>query len=150
MGRSDRSEERAVREADGFEPSAIERSVPIRWRDMDAFGHVNNAVYLTYIEEAHDEFLRRTVGDGDGSAHVVVARIEIDFLAQLTPSDGPLVASCKLESLGRTSITTVEELSTADGRLAARARSVMVKVGRDTGVPEPLTEAERRAFSSGA
>jgi acyl-CoA thioester hydrolase len=117
---------------------------------MDAFGHVNNAVFLTYIEEAHDEFLRRTVGDGDGSAHVVVARIEIDFLVQLTQSDGPLIASCKLESLGRTSITTVEELSTADGRLAARARSVMVKVERDTGVPEPLSDGERRAFRGGS
>ena len=133
----------------GFERTAIEKSVPIRWRDMDAFGHVNNAVYLTYIEEAHDEFLRHTVGNGDGSAHVVVARIEIDFLAQLTQGDGPLVASCKLESLGRTSITTAEELSTFDGRLAARARSVMVKVARDTGVPEPLSEDERRALRRG-
>ena len=143
MGRTERSRDR---DGDGARPSAIEKSVPIRWRDMDAFGHVNNAVFLTYIEEAHDEFLRRTVGDGDGSAHVVVARIEIDFLVQLTQSDGPLIASCKLESLGRSSITTVEELSTVDGRLAARARSVMVKVARDTGVPEPLSDGERRAF----
>ena len=147
MGRTERSGDR---DDDGAEPSPIEKSVPIRWRDMDAFGHVNNAVFLTYIEEAHDEFLRRTVGDGDGSAHVVVARIEIDFLVQLTQSDGPLIASCKLESLGRTSITTVEELSTADGRLAARARSVMVKVERDTGVPEPLSDGERRAFRGGS
>ena len=114
---------------------------------MDAFGHVNNAVYLTYIEEAHDEFLRRTVGDGDHSANVVVARVEIDFLIQLTQADGPLRVSCRLESLGRSSIKTSEELITADGRSAARARSVMVKVARDSGEPAELSEAERKALS---
>jgi acyl-CoA thioester hydrolase len=134
---------------DGFRPTAFKRSVAIRWRDMDALGHVNNAVYLTYIEEAHDEFLRQTVGDGDGSAHVVVARVEIDFLTQLTQEDGPVTASCRLESLGNSSLRTKEELITVGGRTAARARSVMVKVARDTGEPASLTDAERRSLTQG-
>jgi len=35
------------------------KRIEIRWRDMDGFGHVNNAVYLTYLEEARDEFYKR-------------------------------------------------------------------------------------------
>ena len=125
---------------------AAEREVSIRWRDMDAFGHVNNAVYLTYVEEAHDEFLRVTVGEGDGSAHVVVARVEIDFLAPLTQDDRYVTARCRLESLGTSSIVTSEELVAGDGRVAARARSVMVKVDRATGRAVPLSEREREAL----
>ena len=128
----------------------VSRRVQIRWRDMDAFGHVNNAVYLTYIEEAHDEFVRRTLGDGDGSSHIVIARIEIDFLAQLTQADGPLTVTCRLDRVGNSSIHTTEELTTVDGRPAARGRSVMVKVGRDSGESRPLTEDERLALSSRA
>ena len=138
------------REGEREQGPAISRRVQIRWGDMDAFGHVNNAVYLTYIEEAHDELIRRTVGEGDGSSHVVVARMEIDFLAQLTQADGPVTVTCRLESLGRSSIRTVEELTTVHGRLAARARSVMVKVARGSGGSLPLSEAERRALGGGA
>jgi acyl-CoA thioester hydrolase len=132
----------------GGAPGAFERRVPIRWRDMDAFGHVNNAVYLTYIEEAHDEFLAGTVGDGDGESHVVMARVEMDFLAPLTQDDDHVVVSCRLESLGNSSIRTVEEIVAADGRRAARSRSVMVKVERGSGRSLPLSPTEREALSA--
>ena len=39
-----------------------EKRIEIRWRDQDAYGHVNNAVYLTYLEEARDEWLEQTLG----------------------------------------------------------------------------------------
>ena len=38
------------------------KRIEIRWRDMDGFGHVNNAVYLTYLEEARDQFLTELLG----------------------------------------------------------------------------------------
>ena len=133
----------------GGAPHVFRRRVPIRWRDMDAFGHANNAVYLTYVEEAHDEFLGATVGDGDGSAHVVMARIELDFIAPLTQDDEHVVVSCRLESLGSSSIRTAEEIVAADGRCAARSRSVMVKVERGSGRSLPLSAEERAALSGG-
>ena len=40
-----------------------EKRVEIRWRDIDAFGHVNNAVYLTYFEEARDEWMEKVEAD---------------------------------------------------------------------------------------
>ena len=42
------------------------KRIPIRWRDMDAYGHVNNAVFLNYLEEARDEMVRRLFGRQDG------------------------------------------------------------------------------------
>jgi acyl-CoA thioesterase FadM len=87
------------------------------------------------------------VGDGDGESHVVMARVEMDFLAPLTQDDDHVVVSCRLESLGNSSIRTVEEIVAADGRPAARSRSVMVKVERGSGRSLPLSPTEREALS---
>ena len=51
-----------------------EKQIEIRWRDQDAYGHVNNAVYLTYLEEVRDEWLERALGDaGDAWGYVTPA-----------------------------------------------------------------------------
>ena len=47
--------------------AAFEKRIEIRWRDLDAYGHVNNAVYLNYLEEARDEWLNRTLPEGSCS-----------------------------------------------------------------------------------
>ena len=56
--------------------------VNIRFSDLDLFGHVNNAVYLTYYEEARVSYFDEVVGyDYDWSKEgVILARIEVDFL----------------------------------------------------------------------
>ena len=56
-----------------------EKQIEIRWRDQDAYGHVNNAVYLTYLEEVRDEWLERTLGRVDSLSDFVIARVAIDF-----------------------------------------------------------------------
>src|SRR5690606_7056207 len=76
-------------------PALHEKRIEIRWRDMDAYGHVNNAVYLTYLEEVRDEWLDRAL-DGVGSAwDFVLARVAIDFRSELRQDDDVVVGSCR-------------------------------------------------------
>jgi acyl-CoA thioester hydrolase len=123
-----------------------EKRIEIRWRDMDAFGHVNNASYLTYLEEARDEWLAQALGDADGIWDFVLARIAIDFRSELTQDDDLVDVRCRLARIGRSSVGTREEVVTASGRLAAEAEAVLVARDRSTGSSRPLTDVERASF----
>jgi acyl-CoA thioester hydrolase len=123
-----------------------EKRIEIRWRDSDAFGHVNNAVYLTYLEEVRDEWLAGLL-DTATVWEFVLARVAIDFRRELVQDDDEIVAACRLERIGRSSVTTRETLRVAaDGALAAEAESVLVARDRESGASRPLTDAERAAF----
>jgi acyl-CoA thioester hydrolase len=125
-----------------------EKELEIRWRDMDAYGHVNNAVYLTYLEEARDEWLTLALASVGSAWDYVIVRVEIDFRRELTQTDNRLLAKCRLESLGTSSVRTREELVTADGELAAEAVAVLVARDRESGRARPLTESERTALEN--
>jgi acyl-CoA thioester hydrolase len=123
----------------------LEKQIEIRWRDLDAYGHVNNAVYLTYLEEVRDEWLERTLDSDDAAWDYVIARVAIDFRRELTQADDQVVARCSLTRLGNSSLTTREELLV--GReLAAEAEVVLVARDRETGRSRPLADRERGAF----
>jgi acyl-CoA thioester hydrolase len=113
---------------------------------MDAYGHVNNSVYFTYLEEARDEWLDRALGDDDAAWGFVLARVAVDFRRELTQGDGEILVRCRLERLGTSSVTTHEEIATRDGQLAAEAEAVVVARDRGTGRSRPLTGDERAAF----
>ncbi len=121
-----------------------EKRIEIRWRDLDAFGHVNNAVYLSYLEEVRTEWLARALGGGDTVWSFVLARVAIDFRRGLSLDDAAVIARCRLGRVGTSSVRTEEEIVTKGGELAARAESVLV--ARDGAGSRPLTEAERVAF----
>jgi len=125
-----------------------EKRIEIRWRDMDAYGHVNNAVYLTYLEEVRDEWLERTLADVDSAWDFVVARVAIDFRSELRQDDVAVVVSCRLERLGTSSVGTREELRKLDGTLSAEAEAVLVARDREAGRSRPLTPAERASFDA--
>jgi acyl-CoA thioester hydrolase len=117
----------------------------IRWRDLDGARHVNNAVYLTYLEEARDEWLDRTFGNEDGWEYLL-ARVAVDYRRELRLEDDEIVARIGLARVGTTSLTTREELFTAAGELAAQAEAVVVARDPATGQTRALTEAERAAL----
>jgi acyl-CoA thioester hydrolase len=117
--------------------------IRIRWRDMDAYGHVNNGVYLTYLEECRDAWAQGLLGAADGSWDFVLAHIGIDYRRQLTQADGEVVVRCRLASIGRSSIATREEIVTSDGTLAAEAESVIVPRDPQADRSRPLTSHER-------
>jgi len=128
-------------------PIVYEQRIEIRWRDLDAFNHVNNAVYLTYLEEARDGWLETMVPEGGSTWDYVLARVAIDFRRELRQEDDFVLASCRLLKLGRSSITTHEEVRTLDGQLSAEAESVMVARNAETGQKRELTPAELESFA---
>jgi acyl-CoA thioester hydrolase len=127
-------------------PVVIEKQIEIRWADLDAFGHVNNAVYLTYLEEARDSWLEAMVPQGRSTWDYVLARVAIDYRRELREEDGYVLASCRLSRLGRSSIVTREEVRTLQGELSAEAETVMVARDQSTGRSRALTPAERESF----
>jgi acyl-CoA thioester hydrolase len=125
---------------------AHEKEIEIRWRDVDGYGHVNNAVFLTYLEEARDEWLERALGSHGDAWDYVIARVEVDFRRELTLADDRVLSRCSLHSLGTSSVSTREELMTLGGEVAAEAEAVLVARDRETRRSRPLSERERAAL----
>jgi acyl-CoA thioester hydrolase len=123
-----------------------EKRIEIRWRDMDAFRHVNNAVYATYLEECRDEWAERALGDAGAMWGFVLARVAIDYRRELTQEDGAIVVSCWLVRIGNSSVTLREEIRTEDGELSAESEAVLVARDDETGRSRPLSASEREAF----
>lgn len=127
----------------------LEKRIEIRWRDVDAYGHVNNAVYLNYLEEARDAWVQAVLGAVSGSTwDFVLARVEIDFRAELTQDDGAVVVRCTLDRIGSSSVGTREEVRKQDGTISAEARSVVVPRDPGTGRSRALTDREREALEA--
>jgi acyl-CoA thioester hydrolase len=123
-----------------------EKRVEIRWSDVDAYMHVNNAVYATYLEECRDEWVDRALGELGDAWDFVLARVAIDFRRELRLEDEEVVVSCTLQRIGNSSVTLGEEIRTRDGELSAEAEAVLVARDRELGRSRSLTEAEREAF----
>jgi acyl-CoA thioester hydrolase len=126
-----------------------EKRIEIRWRDLDPADHVNNAVFLTYLEEARDEWLNRTLGDGGGWDYLL-ARVALDYRRELRLEDDEVVVRIGLARVGTSSVTTREELLTAAGELAAEAEAVVVARDSASGKTRPLTDKEREALARDA
>jgi acyl-CoA thioester hydrolase len=126
-----------------------EKAIDIRWRDLDAYGHVNQAVYVTFAEEVLDDWFRRRLGRGPGQVWDYVARrTTIDYRSELTLEDVRAVGSVELVELGTTSVTTKTTLRAPDGRVAAQVENVVVVIDGKGGASRPLTDAERKALSA--
>jgi acyl-CoA thioester hydrolase len=116
----------------------------IRWADLDAFKHVNNAAYLVYMQEARADFTwysRKVKGDRPILADMVVARAEVDFIAPIHDVDIPLDVEIYLEKIGNSSFVMVYEMSQA-GQLRAKAKTVQVGVDMENEKSRPLRDYE--------
>jgi acyl-CoA thioester hydrolase len=126
-----------------------EKRIEIRWRDLDSYGHVNQAVYLTFAEEVLDDWFRAKLGRDPGVGWDYVARrTTIDYLGELRLADRVAVGSAELTRLGTTSVTARVTLSAPDGRVATELELVVVAIDGKGGGARPLTDAERTALSS--
>jgi acyl-CoA thioester hydrolase len=128
------------------EANGVETVVPLRWRDMDAYGHVNHAVFLTYLEQGRDAALTSAFRKALGDSGYVVARVAIDYRRELTLADGPVVVTCRFTTIGSSSLRTRETIVTNDGVLAAEAGAVIVSFDRETRSSRPWSGEERAAF----
>jgi acyl-CoA thioester hydrolase len=123
----------------------FERVVHVRWRDTDALGHVNHAVFLTYLEEGRDAFYTQALGS---DPHYVVARLEVDLRAEVRHPDQQVTVRIQAEQLGTTSLTTRETILTPSGEVAAEARVVTVRWDPGQRQPIPFSEAERMRLAA--
>ena len=111
----------------------------VRFRDCDAMGHVNNAVYSTYLEEARIGVLGDLVS-------FILARVEIDFRSELRNGEEVEVRT-RCSRIGKKSFD-LEHVISAGGRTVAEAKSVLVSYdyGRGESVPVP-DELRQRLFA---
>ena len=117
----------------------------VRWDDLDGFGHVNNATYLTYMQEARSNFTwysRKEVGFDPLLSQMVVARAEVDFIEPIYDGGFDLDVAIWVSRIGNSSFELVYEMSSAQG-MHARGRTVQVAVTMDTKKSRPLSDEER-------
>ncbi|MGW7543858.1 acyl-CoA thioesterase [Streptomyces sp. NPDC054770] len=117
---------------------------PLRWSDMDAYGHVNNAVFIRYLEEARIDFLFRP--DKDFKQGSVVARHEIDYKRQLVHRHHPVDIELWITEVRAASFTITYEVKD-DDLVYVQASTVVVPFDFETGRPRRIT-AEERDFLS--
>ena len=126
-----------------------EKQIEIRWRDLDSYGHVNQAVYLTFAEEVLDDWFQSKLGRRPGTTWDYVARrTTIDYRGELRLDDRMALGSTELVELGTTSVTTRVTLNAPDGRVVTELELVVVVIDGKGGAARPLTDSERAALSS--
>ena len=117
----------------------------VRWDDIDALGHVNNAKYLTYAQEARFhwsfyQFYERN--ETPNFIDMVVARAEVDFIVPIYEGGLFVDVHIWVESIGTSSFVLNYEIS-SKGVLHARVKSVQVAISLATKKSRPLTDTER-------
>jgi acyl-CoA thioester hydrolase len=122
-------------------PVSVEVPVTVRWRDFDALGHVNNAVFLTFLETGRDRFFHSLVGDT--FLDLVLVRLEIDFKAEIPMGTEEVLVTCRATEIGRTSMRTQEQILLPGGSLAAQSQTVIVARDATTRSSRPWTDEER-------
>ena len=84
--------------------TTFEHEIEVRFRDCDALGHVNNAVYLTYLEQARFAHWQRLTGVSGIPRSFILARVECDYRAQATAGER-LVVRLHVAAVGNSSFT---------------------------------------------
>ena len=129
--------------------SLIRTCTPVRWRDLDAFNHVNNSQYLSYLEEARLQWMLTLPGQGmDEHVAPVVAAAHLNYRR---PIEWPNEVAIELyvERLGNTSVSIGHRIVAADDAdvLYCDGNIVLVWINRATGRAAALPEAVRLACS---
>lgn len=115
-----------------------------RFSDTDALGHINNAAYSTWFEEARRSIFELFVPDLDPKKwNLIIARIEIDFLSQGYYQKEVSIQT-HVEKIGNSSFVLVQEAA-QDGRVICRGKSYLVHFDYQTqkSVPIPLEIKEK-------
>ncbi len=128
--------------------------VPLRWSDMDAYGHVNNVQYLRLLEESRITVFEQWFG-GRGShsmleGGVIVARQEIDYLRPLVYRQAGVRVDLRVSKVGGSSFDIGYEMRDPEGvgdQLYARAETTLAAFDLETERPRRLPTETRGALS---
>lgn len=120
-------------------------SMHVRWDDLDAFNHVNNAAYLTFAQEARSDFMwfsRERNGEKPMLADMVVARAEVDFIEPIYDVAIDLDIAVSVVRLGTASFDLLYVIS-REGIIYAKVTTVQVAVNMETKKSRPINDVER-------
>jgi len=127
---------------------AYTHRLSVRFRDCDGMGHVNNAVYFTYLEQCRLTFWRELTGKAAPNTRVIVARAECDYKAPAYFGD-ELEVRLKVGDIGRSSFGLEYEIVHAEKHhLVATGKTVMVSYDYAAGKSVPLPDAARALLES--
>lgn len=120
-------------------------SVPIRFSDMDMFGHVNNAVYLTYFEQARVAYWKDIIKWDWKELGIIIAKSEVEYLKPIFPED-QIYAYVRTSKIGRSSFN-VEYLLVAEQNeiqiLKTTGRTTQVAFDYNTNKPIPIPNQQK-------
>lgn len=130
----------------GVETFSYCHPIHIRYADLDPQGHVNNAVYLTYLESARLGYYQ-TTGIWDRSSGMntgmVVAHIDIDYVAPIFLGQS-IQVGLRMARLGNKSMTMVFQINACEGnRVFARGKSILVVYDNTAEESVPIPEEWR-------
>ena len=122
--------------------------VEVRFRDLDAFGHVNNAVTTSYVEHGRISYFRDVLEvDPVGVMPLILAMLRVDYATPIFFGEAIEIGS-RVDWIGRTSLGMSHRLSArADGREVASAEAVLVAYDYDQASPMPVPDAWRAALT---
>ena len=127
---------------------AYRHRLSVRFRDCDAMGHVNHAVYFTYLEQCRLMFWRELTGGPSPHTRVIIARAECDYRAPAHFGD-ELEIGLRVTAIGRSSFTlTYEVTNVGSGQPIASGRTVMVSYDYAAGRPVPLPPDTRQLLEA--
>jgi acyl-CoA thioester hydrolase len=121
---------------------AYRHRLHVRFRDCDAMGHVNHAVYFTYFEQCRLTFWREVTGTPSPHARVIIARAECDYVSPAHFGD-ELEVGVRVAEIGRASFRLTYEIAKVGGPLVSRGATVMVSYDYADGKSVPLPAAAR-------
>lgn len=130
------------------EPPPVRTELQLRHRDIDALGHVNQAVFHELLEELRAAFFKATLPDLPFTGYVL-AHAELDYRHEVRIEDRYLVGECRVAELGRSRVELENRLMRPDGTVAVEGRAVLVAWDEETRRSRELTESEREALLSG-
>jgi acyl-CoA thioester hydrolase len=123
--------------------AAYRHRLCVRFRDCDAMGHVNHAVYFTYFEQGRLTFWREVTGSPSPHTRVIIAHAECDYRSPAHFGD-ELEVRVAVGEIGRSSFTlTYEIVHVAANRLVATGKTVMVSYDYEKGATMPMPAATR-------
>ncbi|WP_336001118.1 acyl-CoA thioesterase [Halorientalis halophila] len=125
---------------------AFTTRIPIRYRDIDPWDHVNNAVFATYLEEARSEYLDTAFDEELGTRNFVLVNLELDYHAPVTYDEAGVEVAVRTSAIGESSLTLAYEVRDGD-TVAATGETTMVAMD-DDGAPRAVPEEWRAAIEA--
>ena len=122
----------------------------VRFRDTDAFGHVNNAVFFSYIELARIRYFLDVLQPAEPfkGMPLILARVELDFRSPIMFGEDVEVET-QVDRIGRSSIAMSHRMTAdADRRLVGEAQSVLVTYDYEIARPMPVPDEWRARFAA--